>query len=149
MQLKDICTTDAVFCERKTTVLQAATIMRHEHVGDLVVVDDASDERTPVGIITDRDIVVKVLGNERDPAHVTAGDIMRTPVVVGSHNEDVSDAIARMRTHRVRRLPVVGAHGRLIGIVTLDDLLRVLVNDTGALLEVVASEQDQEQRTLR
>jgi CBS domain-containing protein len=149
MQLKEICTTEVVFCERSTTVLQAAEIMRRKHVGDLVVVDDASDERTPVGVITDRDIVVKVVGNERDPARVTVGDVMRTPVVVGSYTEEASDAIARMRTHRVRRLPVTGPHGRLIGIVTLDDLLRLLVNDTSALLEVVASEQDQEQRTLR
>jgi CBS domain-containing protein len=150
MQLKDICTPDAAYCERKTTTLRAAEIMRQKHVGDLVVVvDDASDERTPVGIITDRDIVVKVLGNERDPSRVSAGDVMKTPVVVANHTDDVSDAIARMRAHRVRRLPVVGPHGRLIGIVTLDDLLRQLVNDAGALLEIVASEQDQEQRTLR
>jgi CBS domain-containing protein len=149
MQLKEICTPDAAFCERRTTILRAAEIMREKHVGDLVVVDDASDERTPVGIITDRDIVVKVLGNDRDPSRVTAGDVMRTPIVVASHTDDVSDAIARMRAHRVRRLPIVGPHGRLIGIVTFDDLLRQLVNDASALLEIIASEQDQEQRTLR
>jgi CBS domain-containing protein len=149
MQLKDICTPEAAYCERKTTTLRAAGLMREKHVGDLVVVDDASDERTPVGIITDRDIVVKVLGKERDPARVPVGDVMRTPVVVANHTDDISDAIARMRAHRVRRLPVVGPHGRLIGIVTLDDLLRQLVNDAGALLEIVASEQDQEERTLR
>lgn len=150
MQLKDICTADVVSCERKTTILQAAELMRTKHVGGLVVVDDDdADESNPVGFITDRDIVVKVLGNGRDPARVTVAEIMRTPVVVGSHTEEVSEAIARMRTQRVRRLPIVGPRGRLIGIVTLDDLLRLLVNDTSALLEIVASEQAQEQRTLR
>jgi CBS domain-containing protein len=129
--------------------LQAATIMRTKHVGDVVVVDDGSDECTPVGIVTDRDIVVKVLGNEVDARRVTLGEIMRTPVIVGNHNEEVSDVIPRMRAQRVRRLPVVGPHGRLIGIVTLDDLLRRMMTDANALLEIVASEQDQEQRTLR
>jgi CBS domain-containing protein len=149
MLLKDICTTNVAYCERTTTALQAATLMRAKHVGDLVVVDDESDECTPVGIVTDRDIVVKVLGNELDASRVAVGEIMRTPVVVGNHNEEVSDVIARMRAQRVRRLPVIGPRGRLIGIVTLDDLLRQIVTDASALLEIVASEQDQEQRTLR
>jgi CBS domain-containing protein len=149
MLLKDICTTTVAHCERKTTALQAATLMRAKHVGNLVVVDDASDECTPVGIVTDRDIVVKVLGNELDAGRVAVGEIMNTPVVVGNQNEEVSDVIARMRAQRVRRLPVVGPRGRLIGIVTLDDLLRQIVTDASALLEIVASEQDQEQRTLR
>jgi CBS domain-containing protein len=149
MLLKDICTTNVAYCERKTTALQAATLMREKHVGDLVVVDDGADECTPVGVVTDRDIVVKVLGNELDANRIAVGEIMRTPVVVADHNEEVSDAIARMRAHRVRRLPVVGPRGRLIGIVTLDDLLRQFVTDAGALLEIVASEQDHEQRTLR
>src|SRR5262245_53827144 len=116
MLLKDICTTNVAYCERKTTALAATTIMRAKHVGDLVVVDDPSDECTPVGIVTDRDIVVKVLGNERDPGRVTVGEIMRTPVVVGHLNEEVSEVIARMRAQRVRRLPVTGPNGRLIGI---------------------------------
>src|SRR4051812_34441171 len=149
MLLKEICTNSVAFCERKTTILQAAALMRDRHVGDLIVVDDASDERVPVGVLTDRDIVVKVLAAERDPAFVAAGDVMRTPVVVGNHGEDVSDAISRMRNHRIRRLPVVGPHGKLIGIVTLDDLLRLLVNDASTLLEVVASERDYEERTLK
>jgi len=149
MQLKDICSGEVVYCERKTTVRQAAELMRKKHVGDLIVVDDASDERTPVGMITDRDIVVKVLGNELDAARVSVGEVMRTPIVVGQETEDLSDAIARMRSHGVRRLPVVGARNRLIGIVTLDDLLRLLVEDTSALLQVIAKEQQQELRACK
>lgn len=149
MQLKDICTTDVVFCERKMTLVQAAQVMRTRHVGNIVVVDDASDECVPVGMVTDRDIVVKALGNELDTSRVTVDQIMHAPVIVGQANEDVSDAIARMRTHNVRRLPVVGALGKLIGIVALDDLMRLLVNDTSSLLNVIAGEQDRERRTLR
>ncbi|HVY79594.1 MAG TPA: CBS domain-containing protein [Steroidobacteraceae bacterium] len=149
MRLKDFCTTDVAYCERDITALAAATLMRTKHVGDLVVVDDAAYERTPVGIVTDRDIILKVLGAELDPGRVTVGEIMRTPVVLANENEDVTEAIARMRAHRVRRLPITGSRGRLVGIVTLDDVLRQLVNDASTLLEVVASEQDHEQRTLK
>ncbi|HEU4624131.1 MAG TPA: CBS domain-containing protein [Steroidobacteraceae bacterium] len=149
MLLKDFCTTDVAYCGRDTTALAAATLMRTKHVGDLVVVDDADYECTPVGIVTDRDIIVRVLGNELDPGRVTVGEIMRTPVVLANQDEDVTEAIARMRAHRVRRLPITGPRGRLVGIVTLDDVLRQLVNDASALVEVIASERDQEQRTLR
>ena len=149
MLLREFCTTDVISCERATTVLQAAEIMRRKHVGDLVVVDSESDGRTPVGILTDRDIVVRVVGNELDPGRVTVGEIMRTPIVVGNENEGAADAIARMRFHGVRRLPIIGGRGHLVGIVTMDDLLRLLISDTSALLEVAHKEQDREQRSIR
>ena len=72
MLLKEACTAGVVCCGAQTTVLQAASLMRHKHVGDLVVVDDPQDERIPLGIVTDRDIVVEVLGNELDPTRTAA-----------------------------------------------------------------------------
>jgi CBS domain-containing protein len=149
MLLKEICTTDVAFCDRDTTIVQAAALMRSKHTGDLVVVDDAVDECAPVGVITDRDIVIKVLGDELDPRRVTVGQVMRAPIVVARDSEDTSEAVSRMRTHGVRRLPVTSASGRLVGIVTLDDLLKLLVSEADALLEVVGKEQDREHRTCR
>jgi len=149
MLLKDICTTDVVYCGRDTTVLEAAQIMRRKHIGDLVVVDDPTEECAPVGLITDRDIVVKVLGNELDPGRTTVGKIMRTPLVTAAETEDSAIAIGRMRTHGVRRLPVTGREGQLVGIVTLDDLLKKLGTEVSALIEIVAKEQDHERRASR
>jgi Mg/Co/Ni transporter MgtE len=74
---------------------------------------------------------------------------MHTPIVVGRDSDDQWDAIVRMRTHGVRRLPVITSNGQLIGIVTLDDLLKVLSTETSALLDAVTKEQDRERRTLR
>jgi CBS domain-containing protein len=149
MQLKDICTTGAVCCGRETTVLEAARLMRTSHAGDLVVVDDPSEDCLPVGMITDRDIVIKVLGNGVDPKTVTVGDVMHTPIVVGRESDDQWEAISRMRAHGVRRLPVTTSNGQLIGIVTLDDLLKVLATETSALLDAVSKEQDRERRSVR
>lgn len=149
MLLKDLCTTDVAVCSRETTLAEAARMLRDRHTGDVVVVDDPDGECIPAGLITDRDIVVKALGADRDPHAVTAGQIMRKPLVCAEESEDSSVAVARMHAHGVRRLPVTGAHGRLVGIVTLDDLLRVAVEDLGTLLGIVTKEQDIEHRTLR
>jgi CBS domain-containing protein len=123
--------------------------MRRSHVGDLVVVDDPAGDRVPIGIVTDRDLVLEVLGNGLDPDHTAVARLMRQPVVIANEDEQVTAVIARMRTHGVRRVPVVSAAGATVGIITLDDLLRLLVSEAGALLEIVSNEQNQERRARR
>lgn len=149
MLLKEFCTTEVVYCTRDTTVLEAAQLMRRKHIGDLVVVDDPDEELVPVGLITDRDIVVKVIGNELSASSTRVGEIMRTPLVVASEAEDASAAISRMRDHGVRRIPITTRHGKLAGIVTLDDLLRCLRYEVDSLLDIVTKQQDQERRAGR
>jgi CBS domain-containing protein len=137
---------NAVCCSRQTSALQAARLMRQQHVGDLVVVDDPDDECTPVAVVTDRDLVVEVLGNGLDPAATMLGSLVYRPLVVANESEDISEAVARMRTHGIRRVPVVNGRGRVVGIVTLDDLLRLLIADGTALLDIVSKGQDIEKR---
>jgi CBS domain-containing protein len=149
MLLRDVCMPDVVYCSPSLRVIEAAHLMRHKHVGDLVVVEDPEGDRIPVGIVTDRDIVVEVLGNDLDPAHTTMADIMRAPVVIAADSEDTEQVMERMRAHGVRRIPVVGTGGALVGIVTLDDLLKVLVADAGILLDIVAKAQTHEHRARR
>jgi CBS domain-containing protein len=149
MLLKEICTPDVVLCKPDTRVLAAARLMRQKHVGDLIVVEDPHGDQTPLGMVTDRDIVVEVLGRELDPATVTVAEIMRKPVVIASEAEEVSLALDRMKAHGVRRIPVMGERRKLAGILALDDLLRRLAADVGALAEIVAREQGNEQRGRR
>ena len=149
MQLKDICTLDVASCSRETSILEAARLMRHHHTGTLVVVDDPQGERTPAGVVTDRDIVVEGLANELDPARTGVARIMGTKVVIAGASEGLVDGIERMRAHAVRRLPIVDHKGALVGIVTLDDLLTLHARQAVALAEIVSKEQVHEQRTRR
>lgn len=148
MLLKDLCTTDVVCCAPDLRVLDAALLMRQKHVGDLVVVNDP-DDQTPIGIVTDRDIVVEVLGKGLDPHAVTVRDIMRGPAVIARDSDDAAQAMERMRAHGVRRMPVMAENRQLIGIVTLDDLLRQLAADANTMVEIISREQNHEHRTRR
>ena len=149
MLLKEICTPDVVLCTPNTRVLAAARMMRHSHVGDLVVVEDPEGDQTPFGIVTDRDIVIEVLGKELDPSKVTVAEIMRKPAVIASESEDISQAIERMKAHGVRRIPVMGAHRKLTGIIALDDLVRRLAADAAALASVTAAAKPLDPQLLR
>lgn len=149
MLLKEICTPDVVCCTPGTTVLAAARLMRQRHVGDLVVVDDPDGDQSPLGIVTDRDLVVEVLAQERNPASVTVREVMRKPVVIAGCDEDAGRAAERMKTHGVRRIPVMDNNHKLAGIISLDDLLVQLAADANALVDVVAREQGQENRSRR
>lgn len=149
MKLKDLCVLDAVCCLPGTTIFAAAQLMRQKHVGDLIVVDNDDDEREPIGMITDRDIVIEVVARGQDPNATKVSDIMARHVVIAASDEDVETAIERMRTQGVRRLPIVDFKGFLIGIVTLDDLLKAHVEEGAALADVVSKGQRRESRAKR
>jgi CBS domain-containing protein len=149
MKLEDICAIDAICCLPDITLLEASRAMRQNHVGDLIVVDDADEEREPIGIITDRDIVVEAVALGKDSAKLKVRDIMTRNVVVASASEDASIALERMRSHGVRRIPVVDDKGFVTGIVTLDDLMRSYAEEGAALAQVVSSEQRRETRRRR
>jgi CBS domain-containing protein len=147
--MKDICTPDVVLCSRETSALEAARLMRHKHVGDLVVVDDADGARTPIGVVTDRDLVVEIMAKGVDSSSVTVAELVRTPVVIADETEDAAAVIERMRAHGVRRMPIVDHRGSVSGVVTLDDLLKFMVDEAGKLVGIVDKERDREQRVRR
>jgi CBS domain-containing protein len=119
--------------------------MRRHHVGSIVVVDDVDGvSRMPVGILTDRDIVMEVCATELDPSLITVGDIMSHELVTTGENEGVLETMEIMRYKGVRRLPVVGDNGQLTGIISVDDLLDVLAEELGELTKVLAREQARE-----
>jgi CBS domain-containing protein len=149
MQLNSFCMLDVASCSPRVTVLEAAHLMRRKHTGDLVVIDDDEQTPAPLGIITDRDIVVEVLGKGLDPAVTTVGSVIRTPVIIADENEDSSQVLERMRVHGVRRIPVVGVGGKLVGIVTVDDMMKRLASDAALLTQIVSVEQSHETRARR
>ncbi|HEX4974159.1 MAG TPA: CBS domain-containing protein [Steroidobacteraceae bacterium] len=149
MKLKDLCVLDVACCTREVTVSAAARLMRERHTGDVIVVDDADEDREPVGILTDRDIVIEVLAKGRDPDKTTVAEIMATQLVVAGESEDSTQALQRMAAHGVRRIPVVDDERCVVGIITLDDLLREQAEQATRLLEVVTKQQSKERRARR
>lgn len=149
MQLKDLCVLDVACCTRDIPVTAAARLMREQHTGSLIVIDNADEEREPVGIITDRDIVVEVLAQGRNPDKTTVGEVMSKQLVIASGSEDTSLALGRMVAHGVRRIPIVDDEDLVVGVVTLDDLLRVHAEQANSLAQVVSREQTREQRARR
>lgn len=87
------------------------------------MVAETGDSHSPVGVVTDRDIVVSVVAKEVDPAKLLVADIMSSPAITAYEWEDVWQVLRRMRLHGVRRMPVLGDLDELIGIVTVDDLV--------------------------
>jgi CBS domain-containing protein len=149
MLLNTFCILDVAVCTPRATILEAAHLMRKTHTGDLVVVEDDEERQEPLGVITDRDIVIEVLAKGLDPATTLVGSVIRTPVVIAHEDEDSSQTLERMRVHGVRRMPVVGTHGKLVGVVTADDMLKRVAGEMSTLTEIVASEQRHEERGRR
>jgi len=147
MAIGEICNRVVVVAQQETTVLEASRLMRQYHVGDLIVVDDTDGKRIPVGIVTDRDIVLEIVSMDLDASVLTVGDIMEPELATVRENEGVFETMHYMRTKGVRRIPVVDSHGVLIGIVTLDDLLELLVEEMSELVKLVASEKMREIQT--
>ncbi|MBK6851683.1 MAG: CBS domain-containing protein [Burkholderiales bacterium] len=141
--LNDVATAVVAVVEPDTQALLAAQLMRKHHVGALVVVD-AVEKARPVGIVTDRDLVLALMAEGLDPALFTVGDIMSIALVTARPDTDVLDAVALMRDHRLRRLVVVDATGLLVGIVSLDDLLAVMSQRLLDLTQVMSRSRDRE-----
>jgi len=149
MPISEICNREVIVVQRNDTTLEAAKLMRQHHIGDVVVVEDRGGVRVPVGVITDRDLVVEIMAPELDQKVITVGDIMAPDLVTVKENTGVFEAIQYMRAKGVRRLPVVDGSGGLVGILTLDDLLELLAEELLALAKLVKHEQKKETMTRR
>jgi CBS domain-containing protein len=140
MSVARICRRDVDTAEARESVRAAAQRMASRAVGMLLVLDA---ENRPIGLVTDRDIALRVVGEGRDPAALTVGDVMsRSPRTV-SELAAIEDALALMRTHGVRRLPVVSPQGALVGVVSLDDVLALLADELWQMGRVIAKTSPQ------
>ena len=147
MPVGEICNREVVVAERTTTIVEAARLMRRYHVGDLVVVDEVQGRRVPVGMVTDRDLVVEVIAREQPFASCTVSAIMSATVVCVPETAGVIETIQLMRSHGVRRVPAVDAGGALVGILAADDLLDLLAEELSALARIAPRGQEREVRS--
>lgn len=140
----EYCNREVVFATRNMDIIEAAQLMRQHHVGDLVVVDETNGKRIPVGIVTDRDMVIEIIAKSVDLNDFCVGDIMGSQLVSMQSNETVLDTIHLMCTKGVRRIPVVNLKGELEGIMTADDLLGILAEEMSELARIPQNEKKKE-----
>jgi CBS domain-containing protein len=134
MNVRQLMTRRFVSLPPEVTVLDAARTMREQHVGSVVVVAAGA----PLGILTDRDIVVRVvaLNQEHVDALALREVLARAPITV-NEDDPFDIALARMRRHAVRRLPVVDSNGVLVGVIALDDILRRIASELGEVSTLI------------
>lgn len=147
MRVSQVCTRNVVCAASDRTVREVAETMRRNHVGSVVVVDGRHAEdagSAPIGLLTDRDIVVSVVAPGILPEVVTVGDVMSLPLYTIDEDSELADAIARMREKGVRRLVVTDRAGGLAGILAVDDVYDALTAQLGELGRAVEREQVRE-----
>jgi len=147
MPIGEFCNREVVFATRETSIPEAAQLMRKFHVGDLVIVDEVDGKRVPVGIVTDRDIVIEIVSQSLDFNEFSVGDIMSPQLIGVQEKEGVFETIRLMRAKGIRRIPVVNQEGGLEGIVSADDILDLLAEEMTELAKVVPREQEREAKT--
>lgn len=145
MRTGQVCNRTVVVVAKDTTLADAAKLMREHHVGSLVVAQNTYG-RKPVGIVTDRDMVVEVMAADLDYRTLTVGEIMGDKLVVAKESDDTLDTLKLMRARGVRRLPVVTEKGDLAGIVTIDDLLEIVAEELEDVVHAIGNEQTRESK---
>jgi CBS domain-containing protein len=136
MRIEDCCRTDVVTAAPGALVHEVAELMRNENVGSVVI----TENNMPVGIVTDRDIVVRGVARNLDPKTARAREVMTKNPIVITPDADLSDAMQCARREKIRRLPVVDAGGCLVGIVTVDDTICILSRELLNLTEIIREE---------
>ena len=138
MAVGELCIRQVIVAPPNTSVLEAARLMRQHHVGDIVDTEEMEGRRAPVGIVTDRDIVLEVLAQGLDAANLSVGDIMSSDLITVRENEGIFQTIQLMRAKGARRAPVVNGEGALVGIVSVDDMVEFLAEELSELAKLIS-----------
>ena len=146
MTAGEVCNRQVVVTRPDMWLVEAVNLMRTHHVGDLVVLREPDGERVPIGIVTDRDIALAVDRLLRLP-QLKVADVMSADLVTSPEHESLYDALKKMQSYGIRRLPVVNERGGLEGILTFDDVLELLSEELTDLAKLVAKEQKRERLT--
>ena len=140
--VRDAMTEDPRSIDASASVVEAAQLMREQHIGSLPITDD--DQL--VGMITDRDITTRVVAEAADPQMTSVGEVYSRDLISVEPDKDLAEALQLMARHQVRRLPVV-EDGRLVGIVAQADIaLRENETKTGELVEAISEPSEGERR---
>jgi predicted transcriptional regulator len=141
--VEQVCVHTVVTIQHDLPIVQCAKIMHDEQVGSLIITEVRDGLRLPIGILTDRDITIKVLAFALDPQVFTARDIMAQPLVTARMDESLVSVLTRMQLHGVRRVPVVSQAGALLGILEADDIWEIFAEEVDSLERIILAKRSQ------
>jgi CBS domain-containing protein len=140
----EICNHHVVTVAPDDSIRTAAEMMRQHHVGDVVVAERSGESLYPLGILTDRDIVVEVIAENIGLDDVTVRDTMSDRLVTAGEDDDLLVTLMQMRENGVRRLPVVNGKGHLVGILTADDVIGLVARELAEVWALIVHQQGRE-----
>lgn len=141
MTVGKFCNREVIIADKNSSIVEIAKLMRKHHVGDVVLVNDKGGRATPIGILTDRDIVIELIACDVPLDSVSAGDVMSYELVTAREEDSIWDTLQRMRAKGIRRVPVVNDKNELEGILSADDLLELFAEELNLLAKVPFREQ--------
>ena len=144
MFVGEMCNRQVVICKPDESIQKAAELMRDNHVGDVVVVEHKESKHLPVGILTDRDIVLEVLAEKVDLKDVAVKDVMSGELITVKEDDFIIETIGQMRDKGVRRVPVVNQEGGLEGILAVDDTIELVAELLSDLVKLFKHEFNRE-----
>jgi CBS domain-containing protein len=137
MSVGRICTREVHLADPGESVFEAANRMRARQVGTLVVLDPAGK---PIGILTDRDLALRIVAGGRSPRDTAVGQVMTEHPRTVNENTPIEAAVSLMRSGAFRRVPVVNDDGKLVGLLSLDDVLLLLAEEFGLISALLQRE---------
>ena len=147
MTIGSICKRNVAVAPKGESVVDAAKRMRMMHVGTVIVVEEREGRQVPIGILTDRDIVLSIVASDAEHLpFLSIADAMSDDLLTASEETSLVDALKLMQERGVRRLPVVDHSGALAGIVTADDVIRFLADELGEVAKLLNREEQVERR---
>ncbi len=147
MFVGEMCNRQVVICQPEDSVQKAAQLMRDNHVGDVIVVEHKENKHIPVGILTDRDIVIEILAEEVDLSEVAVKDVMSSELITVKEENHIVETIEEMKDRGIRRVPVVNRDGSLEGILAVEDTIELVAELLSDLVKLFKHEFNREVKT--
>lgn len=145
MNIGTVCQRNVITVEKDLPIRDAAILMREQHVGDVVVVKPDGDRIVPVGILTDRDIVLELVAENVEIDSVLVGDVVSAELLQAAESDSIDDTLTRMRNKGVRRVPVLSVSGSLVGVLAMDDIIDSVAEQMIDLAGLIATERAAEE----
>lgn len=140
MNVGEICCRDVVIAGKQDSIFMVARLMRDHQVSNVVMVESRNGINVPLGVLSDRDIVIKIIAEGLDLNHIRVGDIINGQVLTAHEGDDVTITLKRMRHSGIRRVPIVSQDNGLIGILSIDDILDTVTEQLNDIDQIIAHE---------